>query len=370
VTRTHARARLLTPLVLVAALAASACGAVDPSGPSDTAELAAARRAPTATYVVAITIDGLNPKAIGALGRNRAWGFVRMIENGASTLNARTAYERTETMPNHSSLFTGRRVEDSHAHHVTFNDDEARTDIHSVADEYVTSMFDVVHDRGRRTLFFAGKEKFAFWNRSWSSTFGAPDTTGLDDGRDKITAYRYGEASAMTDALVSSLRTRPAALSYLHVPLPDKAGHAYGFMTQPYLQAVEASAKLVNRVLTAIRRDDHLRGRTTVVLTADHGGGGGAKSHSDPTLLRNYRIPFMVWGAGARAGTDLYRLNPERVEPGTSRPGYGSRPPIRNLDLADLVTTLLGYPPVPGGISGLSTGLTGSGTAITPLEVS
>jgi hypothetical protein len=41
------------------------------------------------------------------------------------------------------------------------------------------------------------------------------------------------------------------------------------------------------------------------------------------------------------------------VRPGTGRPGYGSEPPIRNLDLASTVTTLLGYPAVPGGLAGV-----------------
>jgi predicted AlkP superfamily pyrophosphatase or phosphodiesterase len=356
VTRTHRRTlRRTSPLVLLLlSLVASACGAAPGSADRDRAALSAARRSAPATYVVAITIDGFNPSSLAKLGRKRAGGFTRMIENGASTLNARTAYERTETMPDHSSVFTGRRVLHSHAHHVTFNDDDARTDIHTVAGEYVPSMFDVVHDRGRRTLFFSGKEKFAFWNRSWDSTHGGPDRVGKDDGRDKISAYHYGTAADMVRALVRSLHDRPAALSYLHVPLPDKAGHAHGFMSPAYLEAVESSGALVGRILDAVRGDADLRGRTTVVLTADHGGGGLAKNHSDPTLLRNYRVPFMVWGAGVEAGADLYSLNKERVRPGDGRPGYGSRPPIRNLDLASMVTTLLGYPAVPGGLTGVT----------------
>ena len=209
-------------------------------------------------------------------------------------------------------------------------------------------------DRGRRTFFFATKDKFDFWNRSWDAEHGAPDVTGRDHGRDKITRYRYGTTEQMTEELLATLRTSPAGLSYLHVRLPDKAGHAYGFMGPQYLDAVAASGAIVGRVLDAVRASDVLRGRTTVVLTADHGGGGLSTGHSDPTLRRNYRVPFMVWGAGVTRGADLYALNPARVDPGTGRPGYDTRPPIRNLDLASLVTTLLGYPPVPGQVPGTS----------------
>lgn len=327
----------------------SACG-VGASDSSRSATTAAAGRAAPATYVVAITVDGLNPSAITRLGRAGAPGFYRMIDNGAATLNARTAYERTETMPDHSSVFTGRRVLTTHAHRVTFNTDDAHTDIHTVAGEYVSSMFDVVHDRGRRTQFYAGKDKFAFWDRSWGSAHGAPDQVGTDDGRDKISHYEYAPTGELVTHLVAALHRAPAALTYLHIPLPDKAGHADGFMSPSYVKAVGTSSRLVGRILDAVLSDPRLRGRTTVVLTADHGGGGLARNHSDPTLLRNYKIPFLVWGAGVTRGANLYTLDPVRVSPGTGRPDYAARPPVRNLDLASLVTTLLGYPAVPGAL--------------------
>ena len=358
------RTRSLATALGTLALTLSSCGA-EPAGDRApeirpaAAERQTVRRAAPAAYVVAITIDGFNPSSLKRIGTERAAGFDRMIRHGASTLNARTAVEQTETMPDHSSVFTGRAILRAPAHRVTFNNDDARTDIHTVAGEYVASMFDVVHDHGRRTFFFAGKDKFAFWNRSWSSTHGAPDTTGKDDGRDKITRYRYGTTAQITSDLLSSLRTSPAALSYLHVPLPDKAGHAYGFMSPRYLDAVAESGRVVGRVLDTIKASSRLRGRTTVVLTADHGGGARTKLHNDPRLLRNHRVPFLVWGAGVKAGADLYALNPRRRDPGTGRPGYDIRQPIRNLDLASLATTLLGYPAVPGGVAGT-----------TPLEVS
>ena len=74
------------------------------------------------------------------------------------------------------------------------------------------------------------------------------------------------------------------------------------------------------------------------------------KEHSDATDPRNYTVPFLAWGAGVEQGADLYELNEERVEPRADRPGYKSEPPIRNTDLASLVTTLLGHRAVPGGL--------------------
>ena len=57
--------------------------------------------------VVAISVDGLNPKAITKLGRSGAPNFYRLMREGASTLNARTAREQTRTLPNHTGMLTG-----------------------------------------------------------------------------------------------------------------------------------------------------------------------------------------------------------------------------------------------------------------------
>ena len=83
------------------------------------------------------------------------------------------------------------------------------------------------------------------------------------------------------------------------------------------------------------------------MLTADHGGPPGEKGHDDASDVENYRIPFVVWGRGIRPA-DLYELNPDYADPGTGRPAYGGPQPVRNGDLANLVTELLGLGPVPG----------------------
>ena len=96
--------------------------------------------------ILAISVDGLNPQAIHQLGPSRTPAFHRLIREGATTLNARTAHEETNTLPNHTGMLTGLRVDDRHGGHgVTFNDDNGSTG-HGAAGRYVASMFDVVHD--------------------------------------------------------------------------------------------------------------------------------------------------------------------------------------------------------------------------------
>ena len=46
----------------------------------------------------------------------------------------------------------------------------------------------------------------------------------------------------------------------------------------------------------------------------------------------------MAWGPGVPEGRNLYDLNPSFESPADSRPGYGGKQPIRNADLANVVT--------------------------------
>jgi hypothetical protein len=271
-----------------------------------------------------------------------------MVDEGASTLNARSAVERTVTLPNHTGMLTGRRVGRAGGHHITVNVDTGGT-VHDAAGSYRASLFDVVHDRGGRTALFASKDKFALFDRTWGPYGGAPDRVGADDGRDKIDRYVFhDDPDALATKLVRQMRRDNLYdATFLHVRLPDSAGHAHGFMGAAYLDAVRRSDRIVGRVMKGVEETRY--GSTVdLVVTADHGG-SGSFVHDDRDDVANYRVPLLVWGPDARPGASLYGLNPERVPPGNGRPGYGT-PPIRNTDVASLATTLLGLPAVPGGL--------------------
>lgn len=288
-----------------------------------------------ATTVLAVSVDGLSPRAIRVLGPERAPTLHRLIEEGASTLNARTARESTSTLPNHTGMLTGRRVDaDRGGHGVTWNDDRLEPPtVHDAAGEPVASAFSVVHSETRSTALFASKTKFTLFKRSWS-----PDI-------DRFT-IREGNGRLMRRAR-GDLVNRERAYRFVHFSMPDAAGHAHGFMSSAYLDSVARVDRLLGRLLAAVEADPDLASRLVLVVTADHGGQG--RNHRDPTRLANYRIPFLVWGAGVARGANLYRINPGYAGPGRSRTTYATDPPpIRNGALANLVTDLLGLGPVPG----------------------
>lgn len=298
--------------------------------------------------VIAVSVDGLNPRAIRKLGRDGAPNLHAMMRQGASTLNARTTYERTNTLPNHTGMLTGRQANPKRGGHgITFNHDPGST-VHAAAGAYVASVFDVVHDGGRRTALYTGKDKFALLDRSWGPDAGELDTTGTDQGRDKIDTYRYrADSDVLVDDLLADIADGPSSFTFLHLAEPDQVGHEFGYMGPEYLAAITDADARVGAVLAAVRARPVLAHKTVVLLTSDHGGRG--YEHSDPARAANYTVPFLAWGSGVARDVNLYRLNPAYAGPGKTRPTYAPSPqPIRNLAVANLVTDLLDLPRVPG----------------------
>ena len=330
--------RSLTTAALAAALVVPAAAADASTAPlAAAAQVTAARgeTSPAGTRVLAISVDGLNTDAIRQLGDAGAPNFHRMLDEGAGTLNARTEYEQTVTLPNHTGMMTGRRVEAARGGHgVTWDDDRPGSTVAAAAGHRVSSVFSVTHRADLSTALFSTKSKFSLYQRSWPT---AIDRFVTDEKQRRLVR------TARRD-LVKERR----AFTFLHVSLPDRAGHDFGGMSPKYLDAVRSTDRLLGTLLSAIQSHAGLRNNVVVVLTADHGFAPGLTDHSGRTLLANYRIPFLVWGAGVdHAG--LYAINPDYRSPGTRRPTYAAeRQPVRNGDVANLALSLLGLGKVPG----------------------
>ena len=153
--------------------------------------------AATADYVIQISVDGMGSSYLQALiDEGQLPTFKRLQTEGAWTNNARTDFDYTITLPNHTCMVTGRPVKDKPAvptaiagHNWVINTDPGDKTIHNNRHDYVTSTFDVAHDHGLRTAMFASKSKFVLYDQSYDVRNGAPDTTGDDNGRDKIDLY-------------------------------------------------------------------------------------------------------------------------------------------------------------------------------------
>lgn len=349
--------RRLTPLIVSAlatlALTASACSTPTTAGTGTAAadhsrlERAVAASAPASgtrddadPQVLAISIDAFNPKALRRLGHRGAPTFWRLVDEGASTLNARTQRELTVTLPNHTSMVTGRRIKAAaDGHGVTWNDDLPGhpLTVQAAAGHDVESLFSVAHQAGLSTALYSTKTKFSLFQSSWPESL---DRTTIKEERD----------GAIVKAVRRDLLRNDRGVTFMHLGLADKTGHAKGFMSPAYLRAVRRLDGLVGRILqdadTRSELDD-----LTIVLTSDHGGMPGTTSHSAAKDLADYRVPFTVWGPGI-AAADLYDINPGYRDPHRKRTRLAGRQPVRNGDVANVVLGLVGAGPVPGSLFG------------------
>jgi hypothetical protein len=309
------------------------------------------------SYVIHVSVDGLRPDAITALGPANVPNFYRMRAEGAFTDNARADYDYTVTLPNHTTQLTGRGVAGDAGHGWTTNTDPPPgVTLASNRGFYIASAFDVAHDYGLRTGEYASKSKFSLFATSWDAVHGAPDVTGPNNGPNKIDVYVNNEdTEALVNTLAADMAIQTINYVFIHLGDPDFWGHVTGWDPTPgstYSDAVKDMDKRLGVIFSLVTTNKQLAGRTAIVLTSDHGGSG--VDHSDATLPENYTVPFYVWGPGVMAGAPLYTLNPaNRLNPGVGRPPY-SNPlqPIRNGEAANVALKLLGLPPVPGSTIG------------------
>ena len=244
----------------------------------DVAPRGAARGVVT-DHVVVISIDGLRPDAIGEFG---AGTLQRLMREGSYSLSAKTIMP-SRTLPSHTSMLTG---DEPAEHGITWNRNE--TDDHGhVA---VPTVFARARERGFRTAAFFSKGKF--------NHLAVPGT--LDHAR-----VPQGNAKWTADETVAHVRAhlereRPN-LTFVHFGEPDYAGHKYSWMSWFYGRAVRKADQAVAEVLRAADRAFG-EGNYAVIVTADHGGHGWSHGSSDP---RDVTIPWIAWGEGVRAGSEL-----------------------------------------------------------------
>src|SRR5688572_15510973 len=182
---------------------------------------------PGAVFVIHISVDGMRPDFVqSVINAGNAPNFKRFQDEGAWTNNARTDYTHTNTLPNHTSMLTGRPVSlpigmSGTPHHgYTDNDTPpAAETLHNFTtpDWYKASSFDVAHDAGLSTALYASKDKFKIYEQSYNAANGAPHANGLD----KIDAFANPEASAtMLSQLLTDLAANHFKYTFIHYADP------------------------------------------------------------------------------------------------------------------------------------------------------
>ena len=333
--------------------------------------------------VILISMDGLRPDAITAHGPDDVPAFYRLRREGAFTDNARSSVNHTVTLPNHTGMITGRLVDGLDGHGWTWNKDPLLGDnLHRNKGAYLESIFSVAHDCGRRTAFCASKSKFSLFDLSYDEKNGMPDVTGEDNGRDKIDVFiQQSNSESAIDDLEKTMKEDCFDFLMVHIRNADTAGHGFSWTTSRpsiYMAAVKKADELLADILEQVEKNPDWKGRTYIVLTADHGGLTGARVHDAFEERENFTVPFYVWGPGIPAGADLYALNTlSRKDPGVLNPP--ADPSIPGAPAFSLAPTVPGapVPPVVASVPGIPVpavppvrpAVAGTGAVIPPAEV-
>ena len=243
------------------------CGGGTPTAPT---AVPTPSPTPLPRQVVIVSVDGLRPDA---LVKCDASNIKALASRGAFTWEARTIMP-SNTLPSHVSMLSAYPPE---VHRIVW-------------DEYlpargrltVPTVFTAVRAAGKRSAMIVGKNKFDYFKDT-----GMVDVYLVAQGDDEVAARASAEAQTGVD------------LMFVHLPDVDLSGHQKNWMSSTYMERVVRADQAVGRLLAA------LPWWTTVILTADHGGGSRANNHGSAEAV-DMTIPWIVSGPTTLHG---YRLS-------------------------------------------------------------
>lgn len=227
--------------------------------------------------VVLVSVDGLRPDAIA---RFKARTLQRLMDEGSYTLSATTILP-SKTLPSHTSMLTGEPPE---RHGILWN--TAFEDAPGTIE--IPTVFGEARARGYSTAAYFSKSKFSHLQKP-----GTLDYSQAPGGW----FGRWSAAHTLAD-LERRVPTDKPDLLFVHLPDPDTAGHASGWMSTNYGNAVLRADAAVARLLT-LMDTTYGKSRYTVIITADHGGHDKDHGSDDP---RDVTIPWIAWGRGVVKG--------------------------------------------------------------------
>ena len=263
------------------------------------------RGAEAQMHVVVIGVDGMSPDGI----RHAETPHLdALIAGGAHSFKARGVLP-TSSSPNWASMINGAGPEQ---HGITSN--AWQLDHYSIEPTAtgVGPIFPTVFDLLSRQKPEAVSASIYDW-----SGFGRlynKEAVPIDIDADG--------PQAAADAAVRVFGEQAPVFTFIHLDHVDGAGHGQGHGTPAYYAAVAEADRYIGEILAGLEAAG-LRERTTVIVTADHGGIG--KGHGGESMAE-VEIPWIINGPEVAAGTEIDE-------------------PINTYDTAATVAHLLGLEP-------------------------
>lgn len=243
------------------------------------------------TRTIFVMIDGLRPDAISP---DRTPNLERVRLGGAYTLQARSVMPSI-TLPCHMSIF---HSVPPARHGVTDN-------IYTPMARPVTGLIDAANGGNCRCAMVFNWEELRDLARPGSLDYSVMMRNGHD--------LENGDAR-IADHAVPLIEGVEHEFVFAYLGTVDTAGHYYGWMSDGYLQQVQRIDGVFGRLLNALPAD------AAMVVQADHGG--HERSHGTD-MPEDMLIPWMMYGAGIKAGCEITR-------------------PVSLMDTAPTIAALLG----------------------------
>ncbi len=216
------------------------------------------------SLVILISIDGARADRL----RDGDFKNIHSLaQQGAWTYNAKTVLP-SRTLPAHASLISGYDVP---AHGITW-DEWTGTYLS------VPSIFDELVARDKPSFAFVGKEKMRTFRN-------------MDDAWE-LNIIEGGSRRVMDEARRFIASGQRASFLFIHLPNPDKMGHAHGESSREYAAALGEADGLVGELIATLR-EERKYDQTTLIITADHGMLGNHHGGSTP---EETTIPWIVSG--------------------------------------------------------------------------
>jgi len=220
--------------------------------------------------VVLVSVDGLRPDILTPEHAPRIAGLIAAGTSAKDVINDLPSV----TMTNHATMLTGVI---SDRHHLLL-------DFELPGKLNTPTVFDYIAAAGLRGAFFATKTKMHYLAR----------------GSSLETIDIAGNSANVVSRAIEQLTADGPDLVFIHLRDPDSAGHADGWLSGPYFEAVRHTDDLVGQLAAAIAADESRP--TYLLLTADHGGAG---TNHFANIPENRYIPWVLVGPDIAAGRVL-----------------------------------------------------------------
>lgn len=222
---------------------------------------------PDVNLVVLFVIDGMRPDGLQQADTPH---IDNVFQRGAYTYTARTVMP-SGTLPAYTSMFRGVGPE---RHGII-------TNIWIPLVRPVPSIIEIVHQAGRRTSTFYNWEQLrdlsdpGHLDRSFFVNHGRRPESDLEK---ESTAAQHLQ------------KEREGGFAFVYLGYTDIAGHDFGWMSEPYLEAIGNADRAIGEVLSVLDEAS-----TAVIITSDHGG--HEKTHGTDSA-EDMTIPWVMWAPG------------------------------------------------------------------------